>query len=184
MKELIINDEGQKSTREILFTNRLNKSRDYYACFAGLFSVMSKYESGNCEKELESWIRIANISCEENNLPLPSGRKGNVLAVALEMRNYFSAIYMIENAERLGISLDRVSMDVDGSNVWGVKDTFELSQLGFVKSRSVDLVENGFDPIEESASLYGNDQIEAAKKLESLIQSLESSDETRRNYGK
>lgn len=68
-------------------------------------------------------------------MPLPSGRWGNSLAVALEMQSYQGALLIIKNATALGIDLNAISSEYGGTNPWNAKEVFELSQLGFTTQK-------------------------------------------------
>ncbi len=45
------------------------------------------------------------------DLILPSKREGNLLALALELNLYYSALFLIENAEYYNIDLDNIAKD-------------------------------------------------------------------------
>jgi len=75
---------------------------------------------------------------------------------------------MIKNADELGISLESVSSECDGKNVWNAQETFEFSQLGFDKNK---IAEN-----DEFYKKYPgfiqstNSNIDAAAEIEKLLQ--------------
>ena len=89
---------------------------------------MTNYQNDKSEKNKN----ILDLAIEySSGMPLPSGRWGNSLAVALEMRLYDGAKYIIENAEKFDIDLNRVSSDLGGDNPWSAEDVYKLSILKF-----------------------------------------------------
>lgn len=60
---------------------------------------------------------------------------GNALAVALEMQKYKGALFILEHALDFEINLESVSSEFGGTNVWNAKETFELSQMGYIESK-------------------------------------------------
>lgn len=111
----------------------LEIQRSTYKKFAILCNVLEEFSINDDVKTRENLMAIAksiNIG-----LPLPSGRYGNVLAVALEMQFYQGALFMIKNADELEIDLTCISSEFGGNNAWDAQQTFELSQLGFNKTK-------------------------------------------------
>ena len=69
---------------------------------ATLVTYMNKYSYYMDEKDRKNLDVFARIS---EGLPLPSGRWGNAIALALEINNYVAAEYLIDNADRLELEL-------------------------------------------------------------------------------
>lgn len=114
----------------------MEKSRTAYRYFSTLCGALNDFSLNKNYKtteELKAIIKTIDIG-----MPLPSGRYGNSLAVALEMQFYQGALFIIENADDLEIDLESVSSEYGGRNVFDTRQTFELSQLGFKKIKIAD----------------------------------------------
>lgn len=112
----------------------MQQNRNAFAYFSMLCNAIKNFSSNKNEKTIEELKGI--LTCiNGNNMPLPSGRYGNSLAVALEMQYYQGALFIIQHAEELGIDLSAVSFDSNGKDVWDAQQVFELSQLGFNTSK-------------------------------------------------
>lgn len=114
----------------------MEQSRTAYSLFSTLCNALNDFSFNKNDKtteELKAIIKSINVG-----MPLPSGRYGNSLAVALEMQFYQGALFMIKNANDLEINLESVSSEYDGRNVWDARQTFELSQLGFETTKIAD----------------------------------------------
>lgn len=107
--------------------------RSAYKEFSILCNALGEFSINDDVKTRKNLIAIAKSI--KVGMPLPSGRYGNALAVALEMQFYQGALFMIKNADELEINLESVSSEYGGKNVWNVQQTFELSQLGFNKTK-------------------------------------------------
>ncbi len=103
----------------------IEQSKTAFFHFAHLKVIFDKYDfepSQENEQQLINYLKIVNVG-----LPLPSGRWGSSLAVALEMQNYPSALLMTRKASDLNIDLERVSSELSGSEIMSAKECFELS---------------------------------------------------------
>lgn len=100
-----------------------------YSEFAFLVGILKKYQYDKSAQN-ERLLNFAIEHCKVG-MPLPSGRWGNQLAVALEMRLYEGAKYMIENAEKFDIDLNRVSSVQGGESPWSAEEVYQLSVLKF-----------------------------------------------------
>ena len=74
-------------------------------------------------------IELARIINEKYkyNLPLPSGRYGNVLAYAMEMQKYYGALKIFEKSKDIGITTSIVAISPVGEESWDAKSCFEYS---------------------------------------------------------
>lgn len=100
-----------------------------FANFANVYSALSSYNSNPTDENAKILSMItANTT---SGMPLPSGKWGTVLAVALEMNLYTSALFLIENSEVLGINLNSISSSFGGNNFLNAYDTFKLSATDF-----------------------------------------------------
>lgn len=100
-----------------------------FSRFAHLKILLDEYDfdvTKENEKKLINYLKTIH-----GGLPLPSGRWGSSLAVALEMHNYPSALLIIKNAADLNIDLEKVSSAEDGSNIMTSNECFEFSQSYF-----------------------------------------------------
>ena len=95
---------------------------------AELVSHMNTYAYSMNENDRKLVDFLAEHS---EGLPLPSGRWGNAIALALEVNNYIAAEYLIENAERLKLDTNTVVSELGGVNPWSLKDEYLYSQLTF-----------------------------------------------------
>ena len=148
------------------FKIAMEQSRTAFNNFSMLCTALKDYsydKSDEQAQKLKNIIKLIRVG-----MPLPSGRYGNALAVALEMQLYQGALLIIENAEELEIDLNHISSELGGKNAWGVKDTFLLSQVGFDKKKieANDNFYKDFPWFIES----NNANIDAASKIEKLIQ--------------
>lgn len=84
------------------------------------------------------------------------------------MHFYQGALFMIENAEKLEIDLDSVSSEYGGKDVWDVKQTFELSQLGFDMTTIADNDE--FYKAFPETIKVNNSNVDAAIEISKLLQ--------------
>lgn len=108
---------------------QLEKNRTAYSHFGNLYNALNDF-SYNQDTETTNQLS-AIIQGSQVGMPLPSGRYGNALAVALEMQFYQGALFMIKNAEKLGINLSSVSSEYGGRNIWDLQTAFEFSKTGF-----------------------------------------------------
>lgn len=93
---------------------------------SALVTCMTKYSDYLDEKDRNNLDFFAQIS---EGLPLPSGRWGNAIALALEINNYVAAEYLIENSDRLGLDINTIVSEFGGKNPWSLKDEYLYSQL-------------------------------------------------------
>lgn len=146
---------------------KLGKKAYMNACH--LVSSMEKYSYSllkNDENQLSAYAYISQ------GVPLPSGRWGNAIALALETNDYISANYLIEHAEELNLRTDSVVSEFGGKNPWGLKDEFLFSLLTH-ESLGDDLA-NEMKDILSAAELekiieYNNRQSVAIESLEKKL---------------
>lgn len=93
-----------------------------------LVTYMNNYMYNVDEKDIETLDFFAEFS---EGVPLPSGRWGNAIALALEINNYVAAEYLIENADRLKLDTDTVVSELGGKSAWSLKDEYLYSQLTY-----------------------------------------------------
>lgn len=122
-------------------------------------------ENSETTEQLKCVIKYFEIA--QTSMPLPSGRYGNSLAVALEMQEYKGALYMIQNADELGINLESVS-SVYGENVWSAQQTFEFSQVGFEMEKTT--VDDEFCIDYPRVVQSNNSNIDAALEISKIFQ--------------
>ncbi len=103
----------------------------------------------------------------EEGLPLPTGRWGNAIALALEINNYIAAEYLIENAKRLKLNTDYVVSELGGRNKWTLKDEYLYSQLTY--DDDINDMEIGIDFESNALAKYIRDNKEANERLEKLL---------------
>lgn len=100
-----------------------------------LTDLLEKYYKNQTYREkvaLEAGICMSN----DSKLLLPSGRYGSPLALALEFNNYIAALYMIDNSEKLNLSLEDVSSDYYNQDIWNLEIAYQNSFLLFNYNRN------------------------------------------------
>lgn len=109
---------------------RNNMNKLAFARFAMLYASLKEYEDGKYEM-------TGDITFPYNNctFQLPSGRLGTVLAVALEMHLFQSALYMIENAKDLQLDLEKVSWSKDRKQILNAREVFEFASSYFFNKK-------------------------------------------------
>lgn len=138
-----------------------------FCCFVSLNNIIDKYFfiKNNTFKNLKSLIKSISVP-----MPLPSGRWGSALAVALEMHEYKSAQFMIQNASTLGIDLTTISSEKDGKNVWSAKQVFEYSKGIFeVEKKIIDKKRNTSNDHPDKFAQFYNDNIMAFHEIDNLF---------------
>lgn len=101
-----------------MYSKEMMKIRkNAYLTFALLESTMNAYEYN--EGDLNDNLATIDCYCTEfvDGILLPSNRMGTPLAVALETHSFKSALYLMENAKRLGVSLSTVLRDDDYKSI-------------------------------------------------------------------
>jgi len=108
--------------------NRAKQStlKDAYANFAICYNSLMKYAITPTEEATKELAGIARIITDY--MPLPSGRYGNILAIALEMGIYAPALFLIENSQELGINLGLVSTYDNNRSYLSSYETYLLNK--------------------------------------------------------
>ena len=107
---------------------QLKQRQSAFINAANLVTYMKKY-SYYMDEENKKYLDFFTMFSE--GLPLPSGRWGNAIALALEINNYVVAEYLIENADRLELDTNTVVSEFGGKNAWSLKDEYLYSQLTY-----------------------------------------------------
>jgi hypothetical protein len=109
---------------------QLKQARKAYMDAADLVHFMKEYAKAtacytrSCEKARTALILKLEFT---NGVPLPSGRWGNALALALGINDYISAKYLLENSEKVKLDTITVSTDINGQNPRDLKEEFLAS---------------------------------------------------------
>lgn len=150
-------------------TIQLELSKRAYMKAVNLVKSMERYSTSISDKDKDLLGSLASLS---EGMPLPSGRWGNAIALALEINDYVSAEYLIENAEKFNLETNRIVSELGGKNPWGLKDEFLFSLLTY-DSLSADLInemKNIYSEEEVKESIeYDKRQLEAIKRLEKQL---------------
>ena len=128
----------------------IEKRKELFEDLAHVVTALENYEKEQTEKnklKLDLYLLTKDI------MLLPSGKCGNILALALEMHKFKSANYILENREKFYISLDYVSFELDKS---GSAIHFE-DELDFAISYYN--VEDNFETIEEIEKLLSSKRL-------------------------
>ena len=107
---------------------QLKIRRNAFLNATNLVTYMNKYSYDMSEKYRNALDLFTEFS---EGLPLPSGRWGNAIALALEINNYVAAEYLIENADRLKLKTDLVVSELGFENPWSLKDEYLFSLLTY-----------------------------------------------------
>ena len=175
MPKLDGDDESYK-TCPMLDPLMLEQRRKAYSQFSALCRALNDFSFDGSDEKAEKLREIVKTS--EDEMPLPSGRYGNPLAVALEMQLYQGALFMLQNADELGIDLESVSSDCDRKNIWNASQTFEFSQLGFETTKTAETDEFYKDyPLLIQAK---NGNIDAAAEISRIFKGKIKEDEKRK----
>ena len=131
-----------------------------------LVKAMEDYSRNPSEQSEKVLSLYAQIS---KGIPLPSGRWGNAIALALEINDYISAEYLIDHAKELELETNTVVSELGGKNAWPMKDEYLFSQLTYESSEKGILLDF-YSKEEVEQILQKNErQKEAMKRLESKL---------------
>ncbi len=148
----------------------LRNNRESFRDFVVLYEALEKYATKDDKQAQLDLMNIIHILSDR--FPLPSGRYGNALAVALEMQMYKGALFMIENKDALNINLDVVAYNTSKKEVLDVNDIFELSQIDFSLnniSEDNDRYKKLSDDWKKKIIKRNNANAEAFYKIETLL---------------
>lgn len=146
----------------------MGKRKRDYENFNLLCDKLDRYGYEQSPENERALYWVAN-ALSQQGLPLPSGRYGNVLAVALEMHMYVGALYFIQNAEQLEINLESVSNECDGADIWDAQQTLEFSKSYFDDQKISDDDEIYREYPDDRR--YHNDQVDAFLEVTNLLKS-------------
>lgn len=150
----------------------MEQSQRAFSSFAHLKVLFDKYEfdpNEENEKQLVTYLSVVNQRLPlPKGLPLPSGRYGSSLAVALEMHNYPSALLIIQHATEWNIDLERVSSKLDGSDIMSVKECFDFSLSYFENELDEEFYQRFPEHLE-----YNKRVIAASENLKQLLNQKE-----------
>lgn len=119
--------------------DKMKQNKDAYLRYATLTKELDNIEY---EKDAEMTLSQFRIICSDNKkLPLPSGRWGNTLAAALENHQFVSATHIYENRDILGINIDCVSTEYDGSNPLNFAEELEIALSYFDMKEELEEIE-------------------------------------------
>ncbi len=95
----------------------LYSKRDSFLLGADVYGIMLEHEEGKITDEelLEDLKIYAPVS-----FPLPTGRYGSILAVALESHKFIIAELLYDNAKKIGLNLNKTISPIDGTEVWSL----------------------------------------------------------------
>ncbi|MBO5096370.1 MAG: hypothetical protein J6B98_05800 [Bacilli bacterium] len=85
-------------------------SKELFEDLAHVVIALENYEKEQTEKNK---LKLDLHLLTKDTMLLPSGKWGNLLALALEMHKFKSANYILENREKFQISLDYIAFELD-----------------------------------------------------------------------
>ena len=97
-----------------------------------LTRALEKYEYHLSEGS--AILKALIAAYNDNTLPLPSGRVGNAIALALELNDYYAAKKILLNAREYQLNTKEISFDIDGKPL-NIKDVY-LSSLATFKDET------------------------------------------------
>jgi hypothetical protein len=97
---------------------------DTFISSAELIHIFRKYEeSEDYREELEELVKsTAKLGL---TLPLPSGRLGNHVALALEIGAFNTTLYLLSNYDQLGLERSCYASSLRADERWTMKDHLE-----------------------------------------------------------
>ena len=106
----------------------LSSKRDSFLLGADVYGIMLEHEEGNITDEelLEDLKMYASVS-----FPLPTGRYGSILAVALESHKFIIAELLYDNAKKIGLNLNKTISPIDGTEVWSLGEEVAFADLSW-----------------------------------------------------
>ena len=109
-------------------TAQMQMRKKAYRAYAELTEAFSEYDYDVDRKIAAEKITYC-LALHDGGYPLPSGRWGTPLAVALENHQFSSAKYLLNNKEELNIDVNSVSSNLGGEDPIGLADelAFALS---------------------------------------------------------
>ncbi|MBP3840590.1 MAG: hypothetical protein IK997_00530 [Bacilli bacterium] len=138
-----------------------------------LFHSMYAYDYNNGDQKDN--LSVVDYYCTEvvDGLMLPSNRYGTPLAIALETHLFKSALYILENLQRFGISLDRVLIDDDLKDVNLAQEyDFALSYFSTQEEqRKVDMISKFFgEERGKEEQEFLRQELEAFEKVDKIVE--------------
>ena len=88
----------------------IEKRKELFEDLAHVVIALENYEKEQTEKNK---LKLDLYLLTKDTMLLPSGKWGNLLALALEMHKFKSANYILENREKFQISLDYIAFELD-----------------------------------------------------------------------
>jgi hypothetical protein len=128
--------------------------------------AMEKYEKtlNEADKlEVEMYARISN------GMPLPSGRWGNSIALALETNHYICAEYLINNSQKSNLETLTVVSDLGGKESLSLRDEYLFSLLTFDLEEVTERIKDLSNRFPEDRDKY----MAYLKETKKAIQSIE-----------
>ena len=111
------------------FQNEQLKLREKAFIYSAYLTYyMDQYSSYMKEENQDALDYFAKFSTE---LPLPSGRWGNAIALALELHHYDVAEYLIEHADEFCLLTDSIVDELGVEKPWSLKDEYLYSQITY-----------------------------------------------------
>ena len=106
--------------------NSNTEKKNEYIKLAKLIRYLECFNKGIVLKdEYEDYIKNLTY-LNMDNIKLPSGRIGNMLALALELNFYYTATFLIEHASEIGISTDIIAKKY--KKVFNIKKELDYSK--------------------------------------------------------
>ena len=103
---------------------------DRFVAAANLVNIYNLFEDDdNYADDLED--AVMTTSHLGLSLPLPSGRVGNHVALALELGDFYTASYIMSNYDRLGLKTSAYASTLNDECEWTLRDHFKSALYVF-----------------------------------------------------
>ena len=144
---------------------------------SAFLSALSDYSYGEKMEENKQMIDFYYTDVFEP-LILPSDNKGTLLALALEHHYYQAAKYMLENKQRLGITLNDIATNKDTNEQISFEDEFKFSTSYYDEKgelNRINLYKTEFNQKYIEHALAAEKELEAKRYIEEYIKNNKTS---------
>ena len=168
-----------KKVKKMIYQQPCNMKA--YLNSAQLYESMQNYSLCN---DTEDILRYKLLNQKSNYCFLPSVRKGNALALALELNNYKVAEYIYDHSKEFGIDVDHTIKSKKEECRWSAREEliYSLYTYDYEKEmNSIDFVSEKLG--EKTANKYAKIEDDNKAALDRLINKLDISKEELKYMG-
>ena len=173
-------EKKAKKIKKMIYNQNKNKTSFLFSTL--IYEGMQAYTLEDNEEYLRE--AITNPETGKVNCFLPSVRKGNALALALETNNYKAAEYIYDHAEEFGIDTDHVIKSNKEDGRWSAHDELVYSLITYDYDEEEETIKFAMEHLGvETANLYSKLAEEKRATLDRLIDKLDVSKEELKQVG-